>query len=70
MELKKVSLAGVLTVCFILIVVGIGWVKNILKLTKCDFEVPYRTEIVRCVGILPPVGAIVGWMDIGEEVED
>ena len=51
----------------IVIVVGGGWVKNIVKLTDCDFDAPYKTEVVRVIGILPPVGAIVGWMDIGEE---
>ena len=48
-------------------IIGTGWVKNIIKLTDCDFESPYKTEVIRVVGIIPPVGAVVGWMDIGEE---
>ena len=68
---KGFLLSELLIVWFILLVViGSGWVKNIVKLTKCDFEAPYKTEIIRCAGLIPPVGAIVGWMSIGEEIED
>jgi len=44
-----------------------GWIKNVIKLSECDFESPYKTEVIRGIGIIPPVGAIIGWMDIGEE---
>ena len=57
-------------IAVILVVVGSGWVQNVYKLTKCDFETPYKTEVIRVVGIIPPVGAVVGWMDIGEENTD
>lgn len=46
--------------------IGIGWILNIAKLTQCDFEPSYKAEIIRTIGILPPVGGIVGWMDIGK----
>ena len=39
---------------------------NIIKLSEADFEAPYKTEVIRTVGILPPVGAIVGYFDIGK----
>ena len=51
----------------LVVIIGTGWVKNIVKLTDCDFESPYKTEVIRVIGILPPVGAVVGWMTIGEE---
>jgi len=50
----------------VLLVVGIGWVKNIIKLTECDFKEPYKAEIIHTVGILPPVGMITGWIDVGK----
>ena len=50
----------------IVIVVGIGWVKNIIKLTDCDFESPYKCEVVHAVGVIPPVGMITGWLDMGK----
>ena len=51
----------------VVFIVG-GWGQNLYKLCKSDFESPYKTEIIRGIGIIPPVGAVVGWMDIGEEV--
>jgi hypothetical protein len=51
---------------FIVLLVAVGWVKNIVKLTQCDFETPYKAEVIHAVGVLPPVGAITGWLDLGE----
>jgi hypothetical protein len=61
--------AGI-TLIAIFIIVGImaisGYVMNIVKLTECDFEAPYKAEVIRSVGIpIPIVGAIAGYMDIG-----
>jgi hypothetical protein len=45
-----------------------GWFRNIYKLTQCDFDVPLKTEVIRSVGIVIfPLGAIFGYMNIGEE---
>ena len=63
--MKVWQLAVVMLV--VVVVIGTGWVKNISKLTDCDFESPYKTEVIRVLGIIPPVGAVVGWMTIGEE---
>ena len=41
-----------------------GWIQNIVKLCKADFEEPYKEEIIRGIGIVPPIGAIVGWFDL------
>lgn len=57
----------IVIVAVVVVIIGSGWVQNIYKLANADFESPYKTEIVRVIGILPPVGAVVGWMDIGEE---
>lgn len=44
---------------------GGGWLMNVYKLTECDFNAPYKAEIIRIVGVaVPPVGVVVGWMDI------
>lgn len=45
----------------------VGWVKNIIKLIDCDFVAPYNCEVVHLIGLIPPVGAITGWVDIEEE---
>jgi hypothetical protein len=50
------------------LIIIFGWVRNLYKLAQCDFDVPLKTEVVRCVGVpLFPLGAIIGYMDIGEE---
>lgn len=59
-----------LVICVFVLVVGLGigtgWVKNLVKLTNCDFEAPYKAEIIHTVGIVPVVGAVTGWMDFGK----
>lgn len=44
-----------------------GWCLNVYKLaTVCDFQAPYKCEVIRAVGIIPPIGAIVGYIDLGK----
>jgi hypothetical protein len=50
----------------IVLVVGTGWVKNIIKLADCDFQAPYKAEVIHAIGIIPPVGMITGWLDLGQ----
>lgn len=42
----------------------IGWGSNVYKLTQCDFASPYKCEALRIVGIIPPIGAVMGYVDI------
>ena len=50
------------------ILCAVSWATNIYKFATCDFESPYKTEILRGVGIpFAPIGIIIGFMDIGEE---
>lgn len=43
----------------------IGYVMNIYKLTKCDFDAPYKAEIIRGAGIpFFPLGVIAGYCTI------
>ena len=53
-------------VLVIVVVVMVGWVKNVIKLADCDFTAPYKCEVVHGVGIIPPVGMITGWLDVGK----
>ena len=58
---------GYISILIWLIII-FGWGRNIYKLTKCNFSEPYKTEVIRSVGIVVfPIGAIIGYMDIGEE---
>jgi len=60
------KLLWALLVLLVLALGGIGWVKNIIKLSDCDFEAPYKAEVVHIIGIHPIVGGVVGWMDFGK----
>lgn len=49
----------------LVLVIGTGWVKNLIKLSDCDFKEPYKAEIIHLVGIIPPVGMVTGWLNVG-----
>lgn len=55
----------IITWAVIVIVVGTGWVKNIIKLSNCDFEAPYKAEVIHGIGLFPPVGAVTRWLNVG-----
>lgn len=49
------------------LVAAIGFVSNIVKFCKADFEPSYKEEILRGVGIpIAPMGAVLGYMDFEE----
>ena len=50
----------------LLLAMGIGWVMNIIKLVNCDFVAPYKCEVIHGIGIIPPVGMVTGWLDVGK----
>ena len=50
----------------IILIIGTGWVKNIIKLSECDFQSPYKAEVIHMAGLIPPVGMVTGWMDLGK----
>ena len=50
----------------VVLLIGTGWVKNLIKLSDCDFEAPYKCEVVHVVGVVPFIGAVTGWMDFGK----
>jgi hypothetical protein len=53
------------TLLIICVIGFFGWAANIWKLTKCDFESPWKAEGIRAIGVVvPPIGAFVGLMDI------
>lgn len=52
----------------IAIVLGIGWIKCVIKLSNCDFsdKTSYKAEIFYTVGTFTGIGGIVGYMDFGK----
>ena len=53
-------------VVVIVVVAGTGWVKNLVKLSNCDFKTPYKAEVIHAAGLIPPVGMVTGWLDVGK----
>lgn len=44
---------------FILGIIGLlAFVFNIVKLTDCDFEAPYRCEAIHGIGLFPPAAIV------------
>lgn len=61
---NKMKGISVLLVFCLLVLIATGYVKNIIKLCKADFNPPYKEEIIRGAGIpLAPVGVVVGYID-------
>jgi len=60
-----VELMVVFVIIFMIFGVGTGWVKNIIKLTRCDFEKPYKAEVIHTAGLIPPIGMVTGWLNVG-----
>lgn len=54
-----------LIIVIVVLFMAIGWVKNIIKLSNCDFAAPYKAEVIHGVGIIPIVGGITGWLNVG-----
>lgn len=53
------------------LVLFIGYVGNIIKLLKCDFQASYKAEIIRTIGIfIPPMGCIVGYIPIEDKKQE
>lgn len=47
-----------LWLCFIT-----AWFVNGYKLIQCDFEAPYKGEIVHAIGLVPPLAVFTVWSD-------
>jgi len=50
----------------VVILIGSGWIMNLKKLSDCDFKAPYKAEVIHTIGIIPVVGAVTGWMNLGK----
>ena len=45
----------------ILLVLVISWGVNLNKLTKCDFESPFKCEVIHAIGIVPVASVVTVW---------
>lgn len=40
---------------------AISWVINLIKLLNCDFEGPFKDEIIHAIGLIGPAAGITVW---------
>lgn len=45
----------------IALIIGASWIVNLVKLIKCDFEAPYKGEIVHAIGLIPVASVVTVW---------
>jgi predicted secreted protein len=39
------------------------WVGNIVKLARCDFEAPYKGEVIHAIGLIGPASIVTFWFN-------
>jgi hypothetical protein len=39
----------------------ICWIVNVVKLVNCDFEGPWKDEIIHAIGLIGPAAGITAW---------
>jgi hypothetical protein len=49
-------------VLWLVAVFAMAWIINIAKFFACDFDAPYKEEIIHFIGIvIPPASVITSW---------
>ena len=44
-----------------------SWGVNLYKLVKCDWEAPYKEEVIRSIGVpVVPLSLVTCWIDFNE----
>jgi hypothetical protein len=57
---------GILILIYFLII--FGWVRNIYLLAQCNFTQPFKTEVIRSVGIVVfPIGVVTGYISMDDD---
>lgn len=42
-------------------VIATSWCVNLYKLTQCDFQAPWKGEIIHAVGLIPIAAPVTVW---------
>lgn len=59
---KGFTIVATRMVCAMFGVVFGLWIANAIKFAYCDFDAPYRCEIVHGVGVvIPPLAIVTAW---------
>ena len=62
-------MVAVQTIVFLVVFLGglIASVASIVKLAHCNFEAPYKKEVITAIGIMPPLGLVTIWINPDDE---
>jgi hypothetical protein len=60
----KLGIGGLFIAFVLVCALATGYVMNVVKFVRLDFETPVKAEILRGIGIFPPVGAVMGYIPI------
>lgn len=55
---------GCLAMTFFIVWFVASWATNFYKLTECDFNEPYKCEVIHGVGVIPPFAFVTAWFSI------
>jgi len=39
------------------------WIGNVIRLVQCDFEAPYKGEIIHTLGLAPGISLVTVWFN-------
>lgn len=65
--MKNSYIVGQVIFYLLIIFLFIGWVKCIVKMTKCNWEPVGKAEVLYSVGVFTPLGTVIGWIDIEDK---
>lgn len=54
-------LGGNLFILLLHIAMIITWIINLIQLLRCDFQEPWREEIIHAIGLIPYASLITVW---------
>ena len=61
---NKMKLLPLLFVALLAFAQVAAWFVNFYKVTQCDFEAPYKSEVLHGLGVFcPPAAIITVWFD-------
>ena len=60
-----ISLTGFVLIIYLVFLTG--YVMNIVKFVRLDFKAPYKAEVIRGIGIVPPIGGVLGYIKVTDK---
>lgn len=62
----SLGIVGYAAIIIYFIAIIPSWPVNIYQLTQCDFEAPYKCEVIHSAGLIPLASPVTVWVDTGK----